>query len=95
MTFVAAAIGAGIGYGAVGTLAGAAIGAGVGGMIGGGMNQANAAENASNLQYQGTQAAIAEQRRMFDILNEQNKPYREAGYGALRSEEHTSELQLH
>ena len=83
MTFVAAAIGAGIGYGAVGTLAGAAIGAGVGGMIGGGMNQASAAQDAANLQYQGTQAAIAEQRRMFDILNEQNKPYREAGYGAL------------
>ena len=83
MTFVAAAIGGLAGYGIAGTLTGAAIGAGVGGMIGGGMNQASAAKEASNLQYQGTQAGIAEQRRMFDILNEQGKPYREAGYGAL------------
>jgi hypothetical protein len=83
MTFVAAAIGGLAGYGIAGTLTGAAIGAGVGGMIGGGMNQASAAKDASQLQYQGTQAGIAEQRRMFDILNEQQKPYREAGYGAL------------
>jgi hypothetical protein len=83
MTFVAAAIGGLAGYGIAGTLTGAAIGAGVGGMIGGGMNQASAAKDASQLQYQGTQAGIAEQRRMFDILNEQGKPYREAGYGAL------------
>jgi len=83
MTFVAAAIGGLAGYGIAGTLTGAAIGAGVGGMIGGGMNQAKTAEQAANLQYQGTQAGIAEQRRMFDILNEQGKPYREAGYGAL------------
>ena len=32
MTFVAAAIGAGLGYGVAGTLTGAAIGAGIGGM---------------------------------------------------------------
>ena len=83
MTFLAAAVGAGLGFGVAGTLTGAAIGAGVGGMIGGGMNQASAAKDASQLQYQGTQAGIAEQRRMFDILNEQQKPYREAGYGAL------------
>jgi hypothetical protein len=83
MTFVAAAIGAGLGYGVAGTLTGAAIGAGIGGMVGGGMNQASTAKEAANLQYQGTQAGIAEQRRMFDILNEQGKPYREAGYGAL------------
>ena len=83
MTFLAAAIGAGAGFLGVGTLTGAAIGAGIGGMIGGGINQANAAENAANLQYQGTQAGIQNQREMFNILNEQNKPYREAGYGAL------------
>ena len=83
MTFLAAAIGAGAGFLGVGTLTGAAIGAGIGGMIGSGINQANAAENAANLQYQGTQAGIQNQREMFNILNEQNKPYREAGYGAL------------
>jgi hypothetical protein len=83
MTFVAAAIGAGLGYGVAGTLTGAAIGAGIGGMVGGGMNQASAAKEASNLQYQGTQAGIQNQREMFNILNEQGKPYREAGYGAL------------
>jgi hypothetical protein len=49
----------------------------------GSQNQAGAAENAANLQYQGTQEASRQQREMFDILNEQNKPYREAGYGAL------------
>lgn len=83
MTFVAAAIGGLAGYGIAGTLTGAAIGAGVGGMIGGGMNQASAAKDAANLQYQGTLAGIQNQREMFNILNEQQKPYREAGYGAL------------
>jgi hypothetical protein len=83
MTFVAAAIGGLAGYGIAGTLTGAAIGAGVGGMIGGGMNQASAAKDAANLQLQGTQAGIQNQREMFNILNEQQKPYREAGYGAL------------
>ena len=83
MTFVAAAIGAGAGYLGAGTLAGAAIGAGVGGMIGGGMNQAKAATTASQQQYQATQDAAAQQREMFDILNKQQAPYREAGYGAL------------
>jgi hypothetical protein len=42
-----------------------------------------AAENAANLQYQGTQEAARQQREMFDILNKQQAPYREAGYGAL------------
>ena len=88
MTFLAAAIGAGAGFlGAetlgVTALQGALGGALIGGSIGGGINQANAAENAANLQYQGTQAGIQNQREMFNILNEQNKPYREAGYGAL------------
>ena len=49
----------------------------------GAQEQAGAAENAANLQYQGTQAAARQQREMFDILNAQQKPYREAGYGAL------------
>jgi len=42
-----------------------------------------AAKSAAQTQLQGTQEASQQQREMFDILNEQNKPYREAGYGAL------------
>jgi len=49
----------------------------------GAKEQAGAAESASNLQYQATQDAARQQREMFDILNEQQKPYREAGYSAL------------
>jgi hypothetical protein len=49
----------------------------------GSQKQAGAAENAANLQYQGTQEAARQQREMFDILNKQQAPYREAGYGAL------------
>jgi hypothetical protein len=49
----------------------------------GSQEQAGAAENAANLQYRGTQEAARQQREMFDILNAQQKPYREAGYGAL------------
>lgn len=49
----------------------------------GAQEQAGAAENAANMQYRGTQEAARQQREMFDILNAQQKPYREAGYGAL------------
>lgn len=49
----------------------------------GAQEQAGAAENAANLQYRGTQEASRQQREMFDILNKQQAPYREAGYGAL------------
>jgi hypothetical protein len=42
-----------------------------------------AAKSAANTQVQGAREASQQQREMFDILNEQNKPYREAGYGAL------------
>ena len=45
--------------------------------------QAGAAKDASQLQYQATQDAAKQQREMFDILNQQQAPYREAGYGAL------------
>lgn len=83
MTFVAAAVGGALGYGVAGTLTGAAIGAGIGGMIGGGQAQASAAKDASQLQYQATQDASRQQREMFDILNAQQRPYREAGYESL------------
>ena len=49
----------------------------------GSQEQGGAAENAANIQYRGTQEAARQQREMFDILNAQQKPYREAGYGAL------------
>jgi len=45
--------------------------------------QAKAATNAAQTQYQATQDASKQQREMFDILNAQQAPYREAGYGAL------------
>jgi hypothetical protein len=49
----------------------------------GGSKQASAAKEASQLQYQSTQDAAKQQREMFDILNKQQEPYRESGYGAL------------
>jgi hypothetical protein len=49
----------------------------------GSQNQAGAATNAANQQYAATQDAAAQQRAMFDILNKQQEPYRQAGYGAL------------
>jgi hypothetical protein len=49
----------------------------------GSKKQAKAAESASQLQYEATSDAAKQQREMFDILNAQQAPYREAGYGAL------------
>jgi hypothetical protein len=49
----------------------------------GSRKQAKAAESASQLQYEATSDAAKQQREMFDILNAQQKPYREAGYSAL------------
>ena len=49
----------------------------------GAKKQAGAAESASQMQYQATQDAAKQQREMFDILNAQQAPYRETGYGAL------------
>ena len=49
----------------------------------GAKKQAGAAESASQMQYQATQDAARQQREMFDILNAQQKPYRESGYSAL------------
>ena len=49
----------------------------------GSQNQADAAREAAQTQYQGTQYATDIQKQMFDLLNAQQAPYREAGYGAL------------
>jgi hypothetical protein len=54
-----------------------------GGSIVGGVMGANAAKSAANTQAAAAREAIAQQQRMFDIQNEQQKPYREAGYSAL------------
>lgn len=51
-------------------------------VIGGGM-QASAARRAAAQQAGATQYAADIQRQMFDIVNQQQAPYREAGYGAL------------
>ena len=45
--------------------------------------QASAATSAAGQQYQASLEGIRQQREMFDILNKQQAPYREAGYGSL------------
>jgi hypothetical protein len=76
MTWIASAISF---LGPVGTaVAGSAILGAVGSS-----KQASAAKDASQLQYQATKDAATQQREMFDLLNEQQKPYRESGYQAL------------
>jgi hypothetical protein len=49
----------------------------------GSQNQASAARSAADLQAQAAQRAQDQQMQMFTTLNEQQKPYREAGYSAL------------
>ena len=49
----------------------------------GSSRQAGAASQAADLQSRATADAAAQQRAMFDILNAQQEPYRQAGYGAL------------
>jgi hypothetical protein len=84
MTFVAAALGAGAGYLAADALGASALtgilgGAAIGSQIGGSMAQSEAARQAAQTQLQGTQDAARIQKEMFDILNAQQAPYREAG----------------
>lgn len=49
----------------------------------GSQKQAAAAEKASQRQADAAAAAAQQQREMFDILNQQQQPYRQAGYTAL------------
>lgn len=49
----------------------------------GSQGQVSAATSAAGQQYAATQEAARQQREMFDILNKQQEPYRQAGYGAL------------
>jgi hypothetical protein len=56
---------------------------GAGGSIAGGLIGASGARRAAETQAAAAREAIAQQQRMFDIQNEQQRPYREAGYSAL------------
>jgi hypothetical protein len=49
----------------------------------GASKQAKAATSAAAGQSDAAMYAAQQQREMFDLINEQQKPYREAGYGAL------------
>jgi len=54
-----------------------------GASIAGGLIGASGAKKAAETQAAATREAIAQQREMFNIQNEQQRPYREAGYSAL------------
>jgi hypothetical protein len=66
---------------AIGTGTALLLGAGAG-LIGAGM-QSSAAKSAASQQAGATQYAADVQRQMFETINQQQAPYREAGYGAL------------
>lgn len=66
---------------AIGTGTALLLGAGAG-LIGSSM-QAGAAKDAARGQAESTRYAADIQKQMFDIQNQQQTPYREAGYGAL------------
>lgn len=48
-----------------------------------GYMQSNAAQNAANAQMQAANTATGLQRDVFNTINQQQEPYRQAGYGAL------------
>jgi hypothetical protein len=54
-----------------------------GASLAGGFIGAQGAKKAAETQAAATREAIAQQRQMFDIQNEQLRPYRETGYSAL------------
>jgi len=66
---------------AIGTGTALLLGAGAG-LFGAGM-QSSAAKSAAQTQANASNYAADVQRQMFETVNEQQKPYREAGYGAL------------
>lgn len=66
---------------AIGTGTALLLGAGAG-LIGAGM-QSSAAKSAAAQQAGATQYAADVQRQMFETINQQQAPYRQAGYGAL------------
>ena len=66
---------------AIGTGTALLLGAGAG-LLGAGM-QSSAAKSAAQTQANAANYAADQQRQMFETLNTQQAPYREAGYGAL------------
>lgn len=54
-----------------------------GGQVATGLLQANAAQKAADVQSAAAQGATALQGQMFNTINQQQAPYRSAGYGAL------------
>lgn len=60
-----------------------AAGVGAAGTIASSRAQSNAARSAANASQQATDATIAEQRRQFDIAQQNQEPYRNVGTGAL------------
>jgi hypothetical protein len=66
---------------AIGTGTALLLGAGAG-LLGAGM-QSRAATSAAQTQAGATQYASDVQRQMFETINQQQAPYRQAGYGAL------------
>ena len=62
----------------LGSPAGGVLATGIGGILG-----ANAAGNAADAQVAGSNAAIAEQRRQFDLLRGDLAPFQEQGVNAL------------
>jgi hypothetical protein len=55
----------------------------IGGSVAGGLIGADGAESAADTQAGAARDAQASQERMFNTVNEQQKPYRDAGYTAL------------
>lgn len=62
------------------------IAAGIAGtaIVGSTLASIGASQNAANAQERASQDAITAQQGMFNIQNENQRPYREAGYGALK-----------
>ena len=56
---------------------------GAGGAIAGGLIAGSAAKSGAKTQADAYRDAIAYEKQMFDVQNEQQRPYREAGYSAL------------
>jgi hypothetical protein len=85
-------------WGILGTVAGGLIGgqagAAIGGALGGGIDQSKAISDAASQQAQGTSAAIAENRRQFDITQANQAPYLAAGKTALGKLEAENDVAL-
>jgi hypothetical protein len=73
--------------GAAGFFLGGPTGAAIGASLGSGIEGQQAAGEAADVQAQAAQAGIAEQRRQFDITQQQMQPWQEAGASALAQQQ--------